>query len=62
VILLFPIVFLTGMGDVDTSVHAMGYGAVDLLTKPIDGGRLFATVDQAVQRDAEQRRGSLFNA
>jgi FixJ family two-component response regulator len=52
---ILPIAFLTGMGDVDTSVQAMGCGAVDFRTKPIDGGRLFATVGQSVQRDAEQR-------
>jgi FixJ family two-component response regulator len=50
-----PIVFLTGMGDVPTSVDAMKEGAVDFLTKPIDGVRLFAAVDRAFQRDAEQR-------
>ncbi len=31
-----PIVFLTGHGDIQTSVHAMKVGAVDFLTKPID--------------------------
>src|SRR5271170_572524 len=29
-----PIVFLTGMGDIESSVHAMKEGAVDFLTKP----------------------------
>jgi FixJ family two-component response regulator len=50
-----PIVFLTGAGDVETSVHAMKAGAVDFLTKPIDDLRLFAAVEQALRRDAEQR-------
>jgi RNA polymerase sigma factor (sigma-70 family) len=50
-----PIVFLTGMGDIQTSVDAMKDGAVDFLTKPIDNVRLFAAVDQALQRDEEQR-------
>jgi FixJ family two-component response regulator len=50
-----PIVFLTGMGDIQTSVDAMKEGAVDFLTKPIDNVRLFAAVDQALRRDAEQR-------
>jgi FixJ family two-component response regulator len=50
-----PIVFLTGVGDIQTSVHAMKEGAVDFLTKPIDCARLFAAVDQAFQCDAEQR-------
>jgi FixJ family two-component response regulator len=50
-----PIVFLTGAGDVQTSVRAMKAGAVDFLTKPIDDLRLFAAVEQALRRDAEQR-------
>ena len=50
-----PIVFLTGRGDVQTSVHAMKEGAVDFLTKPVDDQELFAAVDQALKRDAEPR-------
>jgi FixJ family two-component response regulator len=50
-----PIVFLTGKGDIETSVHAMKEGAVDFLTKPIDNWRLFAAVEEALRRDAEQR-------
>jgi FixJ family two-component response regulator len=50
-----PIVFLSGQGDVRTSVNAMKDGAVDFLTKPVDDVRLFAAVDQALQRDADQR-------
>jgi len=50
-----PIVFLTGRGDIQTSVHAMKEGAVDFLTKPVDDQQLFAAVDQALKRDAEQR-------
>jgi FixJ family two-component response regulator len=50
-----PIVFLTGRGDIQTSVHAMKEGAVDFLTKPVDDTRLFAAVEQALRRDAEQR-------
>jgi FixJ family two-component response regulator len=51
-----PIVFLTGMGDIPISVHAMKEGAVDFLTKPIDMVLLFAAVDQALRRDALLRR------
>ena len=31
-----PIIFLTGAGDIPTSVSAMKAGAVDFLTKPVD--------------------------
>jgi FixJ family two-component response regulator len=53
--LVRPIVFLTGQGDIQTSVHAMKDGAVDFLTKPVDDVRLFAAVEEALRRDAEQR-------
>ncbi|MGP8095898.1 MAG: response regulator transcription factor, partial [Steroidobacteraceae bacterium] len=51
-----PIVFLTGHGDIQTSVHAMKVGAVDFLTKPIDTTRLFAAVEQALKVDEAARR------
>ena len=50
-----PIVFLTGHGDIQTSVQAMKVGAVDFLTKPIDDARLFAAVDQALELDFAAR-------
>jgi FixJ family two-component response regulator len=51
-----PIVFLTGRGDIESSVSAMKDGAVDFLTKPIDAVHLFAAVEAALRRDEEQRR------
>lgn len=51
-----PIVFLTGVGDVQTSVHAMKDGAIDFLTKPVDDLKLFEAVELALRRDLEQRR------
>jgi FixJ family two-component response regulator len=51
-----PIVFLSGTADIETSVTAMKAGAIDFLTKPIDSEQLFAAVDRALSRDAEQRR------
>ena len=51
----WPIVFLTGMGDIQMGVNAMKRGAVDFLTKPIDSVLLFDAVDQALRRDALQR-------
>ncbi len=50
-----PIVFMTGLTDIQTSVDAMKQGAVDFLTKPIDRERLFAAIEQAFRRDSEQR-------
>jgi FixJ family two-component response regulator len=50
-----PIVFLTGQGDIQTSVNAMKAGAVDFLPKPIEGERLIAAIDKALLCDAERR-------
>jgi FixJ family two-component response regulator len=52
---MHPIVFLTGSNDIQTSVNAMKAGAIDFLAKPVDKGRLFAAIDQAIVRDAAWR-------
>ena len=51
-----PIIFLSGVGDIQTSVSAMKAGAIDFLTKPVDNTKLFAAIEQALQHDAEQRQ------
>lgn len=43
-----PIVFLTGRGDVHTSVQAMKEGAIDFLTKPVDAQDLLAAVRRGI--------------
>jgi RNA polymerase sigma factor (sigma-70 family) len=50
------IVFITGYGDVRSSVKAMKGGAVDFLTKPLDEGALLGAIQQAVARTVEERR------
>jgi FixJ family two-component response regulator len=50
-----PIVFLTGRGDIETSVRAMKAGAVDFLTKPVKRAALLAAIDAALKRDSENR-------
>ncbi len=59
-----PIVFLTGRGDVTSSVQAMKRGAIDFLQKPVDGEVLLAAVAQALAtaqstRAAEEERRQL---
>jgi FixJ family two-component response regulator len=53
------VVFLSGHGDIATSVDAMKAGAVDFLTKPVDADQLLAAVRAAIERAdrarAEQR-------
>jgi FixJ family two-component response regulator len=50
-----PVIFLTGHGDISSSVCAMKAGAVDFLTKPVQGDQLLDAVRQALARDAEAR-------
>jgi FixJ family two-component response regulator len=50
-----PIVFMTGYGDVPTTVRAMKAGAVDFLTKPIRREDLLAAVRSALERDQARR-------
>jgi FixJ family two-component response regulator len=51
-----PIVFITGYGDVPTSVKAMKFGAVDFLIKPVDEDELLLAVGRALRRDSRTRR------
>lgn len=45
-----PIIFITGYGDVPTSVKAMKAGAVEFLTKPFSDEALLTAIRQAVER------------
>jgi FixJ family two-component response regulator len=51
-----PIIFLTGRGDIPTSVRAMKQGAEDFLTKPVDEAELLAAIRHAFDRNTEVRR------
>jgi len=51
-----PIIFITGHGDVPTTVRAMKSGAVDFLTKPFEEGELLQAVRQALYKDRMKRR------
>jgi DNA-binding NtrC family response regulator len=45
-----PIVFMTGYGDIPTSVRAMKAGAIEFLTKPFHDQDLLTAVNQAIER------------
>jgi FixJ family two-component response regulator len=45
-----PIIFITGHGDIPTSVGAMKAGAVEFLTKPFSDEVLLTAVRQALER------------
>jgi FixJ family two-component response regulator len=51
-----PIVFITGHGDVPTTVRAMKGGAVDFLTKPFEERELLQAVRQALYKDRMKSR------
>jgi FixJ family two-component response regulator len=46
-----PIVFITGHGDIPTTVRAMKAGAVEFLTKPLVEGDVLESIRQAIVRD-----------
>jgi len=55
---LLPIIFLTGHGDIATSVQAIKSGAEDFLTKPVVKAKLLGAIERAVagyQATREQR-------
>jgi FixJ family two-component response regulator len=45
-----PIIFITGAGDVPTTVQAMKAGAVEFLTKPFSDTVLLSAIQQAINR------------
>jgi FixJ family two-component response regulator len=46
----WPIIFLTGHGDIPTSVLAIKAGAEDFLTKPVSSKKLLAAIERALVR------------
>jgi FixJ family two-component response regulator len=56
-----PIIFITGHGDVPTSVRAMKAGAIEFLTKPFADQDLLDAIQQAIKqhRTARQQRAKM---
>ncbi len=52
---MLPIIFVTGHGDVPLAVEAMRHGADDFIEKPYREDQLLEKINQALQRDREQR-------
>ena len=50
-----PVVFLSGHGDIPSTVHAMRRGAEDFLTKRAPKEQLLDAVKRALARDARER-------
>jgi FixJ family two-component response regulator len=51
-----PVIFLTGQGDIPSTVSAMRRGAEDFLTKRAPQQELLDAVERALARDAHQRQ------
>jgi FixJ family two-component response regulator len=45
-----PVIFITGYGDVPTTVQAMKAGALEFLTKPYSGDVVLAAMENAIER------------
>lgn len=54
----YPIIFITGHGDVQMCARAMKAGAVDFLTKPFRDQDLLDAINAALARDRTQRSES----
>jgi FixJ family two-component response regulator len=52
---LLPIVFLTGHGDISTSVRAIKAGAEDFLEKPASGKALLEVIERALLQNEKRR-------
>ena len=53
-----PIIFLTGYGDIPTTVRAVRAGATDFLTKPVDDETLLQAIRRCLTADVEQQTRS----
>ena len=51
-----PIIFITGHGDIPTSVRAIKAGALEFLTKPVNREDLLRAIQQAIARDLRARQ------
>jgi FixJ family two-component response regulator len=51
-----PIIFITGHGDVPSSVRAMKAGAIEFLSKPFGEQELLQAIDAAIALDRKSRR------
>ena len=54
-----PVIFMTGHGDIPTTVRAMKAGAVEFLTKPYRRNDLLDAIRAAIERDRASRQERL---
>jgi FixJ family two-component response regulator len=51
-----PVIFVTGHGDIPSSVRAMKAGAIEFLTKPFDEQELQSAIEKAIATDRSTRQ------
>lgn len=51
-----PVIFVTGHGDIPSSVRAMKAGAIEFLTKPFDEQELQSAIEKAIAMDRSVRK------
>ena len=54
--LRLPVIFLSGHGTIPVTVRAIKAGAVDFLTKPVDGSELLGHVQKALEKDSLRQK------
>jgi FixJ family two-component response regulator len=57
-----PVIFITGRGDIPSTVRAMKGGAIDFLTKPIDEAVLLSCIERALEQDRACRKEAVEHA
>jgi DNA-binding NtrC family response regulator len=55
-VIQIPIIFISGHGDIPTSVRAMKAGALEFLTKPVNDEDLLDAIQQAIAHDQRVRQ------
>ncbi|RTL50680.1 MAG: response regulator transcription factor FixJ [Bradyrhizobiaceae bacterium] len=53
----FPVIVMTGHGDIPLAVEAMKLGALDFLEKPFEDDRLVGVIKKALAQDASAKKG-----
>jgi len=57
--LLYPVIFITGHGDIPLAVSAIKQGAFDFLTKPFEEGELLSKINAAMDGYASTRKRAI---
>jgi len=56
--ILFPIIFISGHGDIPMTVRAIKAGAIEFLTKPFREQELLDAVQAGIQQDRQRRESA----